>query len=248
MGTGMDSLQLFAQCLDDYFRNGQAAPHIMIREDGVRSAVQASLYFRSLPGLFACEAAAMPAVRGRILVAGAGAGVHALPLQEQGLDVTALEINPLLCNIMRARGIRKVVQADICSFTAAEEYDTILLLGRNIGISGTLKMLPGFLRRLVSCLHPQGQLLLDSWNFMKTQDPREKSRILEKIRQRQYPGECRFRIEYEGTCGEPFEWLYVNYSTLEKLCPQLRLNLELLNEDETANYLARITRLSSGTT
>ncbi len=236
----MKSLELYAQSLADYFDQKENCIHFMIRDDGARYPVQPAIFFRDEQDLFEVERPILNEARGRVLVVGAGAGAHVLPLQERHLTVDALELSPLLCRVMKDRGVIHILPADIRTFNSEITYDSVILPGRNIGIAGTLKILPPLLKKLLTLLSPGGQILLDSWNFMSTASAQDKVYVENKIKNKQYPGEVSFRVEYQGQTGDPFEWLYVNYSTLEKLCAKLNLPLERLAEDEQGNYLARI--------
>jgi len=61
---------------------------------------------------------ALQQCRGKILDIGAGAGSHALALQQLGQDVTALEISPLASEVIKARASNKVL-CEMCFRLAA---------------------------------------------------------------------------------------------------------------------------------
>ena len=64
--------------------------------------------FRSFDQMPRLEQKALETARGRVLDIGAGAGCHALALQERGVEVKAIDISPLSCQAMRERGIKEV--------------------------------------------------------------------------------------------------------------------------------------------
>jgi 2-polyprenyl-3-methyl-5-hydroxy-6-metoxy-1,4-benzoquinol methylase len=64
-------------------------------------------YFRSPDELPELEVFALDHCRGKILDVGAGAGAHALPLQEKGLQVDALEISANACTVLEQRRCKK---------------------------------------------------------------------------------------------------------------------------------------------
>lgn len=64
--------------------------------------------FRSQNEMPLLEQKALSLARGRILDVGAGAGCHALALQQRGMEVKAIDISPLSCEAMRLRGVRDV--------------------------------------------------------------------------------------------------------------------------------------------
>ncbi|HQS05384.1 MAG TPA: SAM-dependent methyltransferase, partial [Daejeonella sp.] len=85
----------------------------------------------------------------------------ALILQAKGIDVTALEISSKACEIMKHRGVKKVVNADILQYDS-EKYDTILLLMNGIGLCEDIPGLRYFLDYIKKLLMPSGQLIFDS--------------------------------------------------------------------------------------
>jgi len=91
--------------------------------------------FRDFDGMNAIEQKALQLAKGKTLDIGAGAGSHALYIQnEKNLDVTALDISPKSIEVCRLRGIKKAVAENMLHFSG-ETFDTILLLMNGTGIS-----------------------------------------------------------------------------------------------------------------
>ena len=120
------------------------------------------IYFRSMEEMPELEWIALQQCRGKILDIGAGAGSHALALQQLGQSVTALEISPLASDVIKARGVKKVLCADVFRLAGRKKYDTLLLMMNGIGLTGTLSGLRDFLRTSRALLHPGGHLIFDS--------------------------------------------------------------------------------------
>jgi cyclopropane fatty-acyl-phospholipid synthase-like methyltransferase len=93
---------------------------------------------------------------------GAGAGVHSLVLQEQGLDVAAVEISHYAADVMKRRGVKNVRVGDMYD-TYYKLFDTVLVIC-NIGIVGNLEGLDRFLGRLSGLLCENGRLITDSFD------------------------------------------------------------------------------------
>src|SRR5690554_1355413 len=60
-----------------------------------------SYFFRSFDEMPLLEQQALSLCRGKVLDVGAGMGSHSLHLQKSGVDVTALELSPMACEVMK---------------------------------------------------------------------------------------------------------------------------------------------------
>jgi SAM-dependent methyltransferase len=190
------------------------------------------------------EQRALGLCRGNILDIGCGAGNHALHLQKRGLNVTGLDISGGATETCRLRGLKKVVNASIYDIDGMS-FDTLLLLMNGIGIAGSLPLLDGFLIRLKSLLKPGGQILLDSTDIIYKFDPDDhnpaRREYEDGIRHYDnYYGEVTFIMEYKGTKGNPFQWLYLDYGTLKEAVSRNNLSCELVTEGDHYDYLARL--------
>ncbi|RZJ37810.1 MAG: class I SAM-dependent methyltransferase, partial [Chryseobacterium sp.] len=100
---------------------------------GPRVEMPISLYFRSEKQLPALEKKALELCKGKVLDIGAGAGSHALILQNKNYDVAGLEISPAACEVMTQRGLKNVICGDIFKFDDGQ-FDSLLLLMNGIGL------------------------------------------------------------------------------------------------------------------
>lgn len=195
-------------------------------------------YFRREDQLPALERKALDLCRGRILDTGAGAGSHALILQHKGMDVTALDISEGACKVMRERGLNTVIHQDLFTVSGAK-FDTILMVMNGIGLVKTVAGLKAFLGRLPLWLNSGGQVIFDSTNLIYLLQQEDGS-VLMNLND-VYFGEIEFQLEYEGFISEPFNWLYIDFDTLEWLAEEAGLAAELIVEGENMSYLATIT-------
>lgn len=193
-----------------------------------------SVYFRDWEKMPELERIALQECGSIVLDVGAGAGSHALELQERGKDVTALDISPLNVEVMKSRGVRNAVAEDIFSYSKGQ-YDTLLLLMNGIGLVGNEEGLRRFLRHADELLLPGGKLLFDSSDvaYMYEEIP---------MPTEHYYGEIRCRYAYKRRRTDEFSWLYVDFGTIRKLAEEEGWKAELLFEDDDDQYLARLTR------
>lgn len=200
---------------------------------GLPDVMPVETYFREEEDMPPLELTALELCKGNILDIGAGAGSHALYLQQHKLDVTALEISPLASQVMKARGVKKIITADINTFTG-QSYDTLLLMMNGIGLTANLEGLCIFLEHAKALLNTNGQLIFDSSNVAYLY--KNGIRPIGK-----YYGIIDFRYEYKRQKTPWFTWLYVEMKMLKKIAVKAGWIAEILFEDDHDQYLARLT-------
>ena len=218
--------------ISDFHNNTSTGKLWVHNKYGPKEEMPVDVYFRDMDSMPDLEWAALNQCRGRILDIGAGAGSHALALQEMKLDISALDISPLSAAVMRARGVRNVVNEDFFHLNTETLYDTLLLLMNGIGLSGTLSGLRLFLTKARSLLHPGGQLIFDSsdiaylYNGKPPKSP-------------EYYGEILYQYEYRRRRSDWFKWLFIDRKTLTNIVTEEGWQIELIFEDPHDQYLVR---------
>ncbi len=227
------------QSLLDY-QHGDTAAIITVHSEGAQPTdVPVSLFFR-LPDMFPLERTALELCRGRVLDIGAGAGCHSLALQARGLAVVALDFLAECVAVMRARGVLDAQQADIYTF-AAEPFDTLFSMMNGLALVQDLPGLQPFLNNLRRLLSPGGQFLVDSVDLRRTGRAQSAATVAARQRDGRYFGESDLQLEYKGRRGTPFSQLYVDAETLTKQARQAGWTCELVEQETTGRYLARLT-------
>ena len=231
---------LFGKAILDYQTNN--SPEDLITETSISEADEMSVayLFRSYAEMPKLEQKALQLAKGKVLDVGCGAGSHSLYLQnELNLDVTAIDISANAIKACELRGLKKAKVQDIMQLDG-EKYDTILLLMNGAGMCGKLKNIPNFLQKLKSLVTDNGQILVDSSDiiYMFDEDEDGGKWIPTDV---DYYGEVIFDIEYKGEKEASFDWMYIDYNTLQNAAISNGLSCELIIEGEHFDYLARLT-------
>lgn len=92
---------------------------------------------------------------GKILDVGAGLGRHSRLVP----NTYSLDSSNACCNYMRSRGFPNVIELDILDHY--NKYDSILLTGNNLGMTGNYNATIKFIKHLKSLLNENGQLIFD---------------------------------------------------------------------------------------
>jgi SAM-dependent methyltransferase len=221
------------QAIYSHFHKAPAHKLWIHNQYGPKEEMPIEAYFREEDDMPDLEWLALNECRGDVLDIGAGAGSHALLLQERGFDVAALEISPLAADVMKARGVKNVITADIFEYQE-HKYDTLLLLMNGIGLTGTLANLTIFLEHMKLLLNKGGQLLFDSSDIAYLYEGQLPDNG-------KYYGELLYQYEYNRQKTEWFPWLYVDEKKLIEITDEAGYDMEVLLEDEFQQYLVRLT-------
>ncbi|MBB6126264.1 class I SAM-dependent methyltransferase [Mucilaginibacter lappiensis] len=224
---------ILGQAIHDHYHQQQEHQLWINNQYGPSEEMPVEAYFREEDDMPDIEWLALNECRGDILDIGAGAGAHVLILQERGFDVTALDISNMASTVMKARGVHKVITANIFEYRD-QQYDTLLLLMNGIGLTGTLLQLKTFLQHTKQLLKPGGQLLFDSSDIAYLYE----GKLPENG---PYYGEIQYQYQYNQQKTDWFPWLYIDEQTLTRIAEEIGYNIEVLLEDEFKQYLVRLT-------
>lgn len=222
---------VLGNAMHDYWHQKTLSRLWINNKYGAKEEMPVATYFREEDDMPDIEWMALEQCRGKVLDIGAGAGSHALYLQEQGLDVTAMDISPLCVKIMQERGVVKAIEGDIFSYHQGG-YDTLLMLMNGIGLAGTIEGLKKLLIHLKTLLNADGQLLFDSSDVAYLYEG--------NLPKQGYYGEIEYQYTYKKLKTEWFKWLYIDEHTLKQVAAECGYLADILIDDEYGQYLTRL--------
>lgn len=224
--------------IHDYQSKGKASRLRVLSSMFDEDEMPVAHLFRTFNQMPRLEQKALSMAKGRVLDIGAGAGCHALALQERGLEVKAIDISPLSCEVMSERGVKDAECVNLFNPQLQGKYDTLLLLMNGTGIAGKLNRLSMLLNRLKELLAEGGQILIDSSDLKYIYENEDGSMDIDL--NAPYYGEVDYQMQYKNVKGEPFDWLYTDPMLLASISKQCGLNCEIVEEGENYDFLARL--------
>ena len=229
---------LMGRAIWDYFY--QENPEDLQTETSISELddLPVSYLFRTYKEMNALEQKALDLSLGKVLDVGAGAGSHALYLQnDKKLKVTALDISPRSIEICKARGLENAVCEDFLKFSG-DKFDTILLLMNGTGIFQNLAKIDQYLQKLKTLVAENGQILIDSTDILYMYDQDDDGGVL--VPATGYYGELDYYLHYKGESEEPMKWLYQDFNTLKNAAQANGFKIQKVLQVEDS-YLARLT-------
>ncbi|URC13245.1 bifunctional 2-polyprenyl-6-hydroxyphenol methylase/3-demethylubiquinol 3-O-methyltransferase UbiG [Flavobacterium sp. B183] len=230
---------LFGKAMYDFQTNN--SPENIITETSISEEDEMSVdyLFRSYNEMPKLEQKALQLAFGKTLDVGCGAGSHSLSLQnDRNLELVSIDISRNAIETCKLRGVKNAIVKNILDFEEGK-FDTIILLMNGVGIFGKLENCNKYLSKLKSLLNPGGQILLDSSDIIYMFDEDEDGGKWIPS-DNDYYGELVFNISYKGEKEEPFDWLYLDYNTLQNAAAANGLKCELILEGDHYDYLAKL--------
>jgi len=238
-----EAMRPFGLALLDYYNGDTEATFTICRDDGFIDLFSISVLFRASIDVN-IDKVALDNCRGRVLDIGAGTGLHSLYLRKHGLPVCAIDISPEACKVMQKRGLDEVHCVDISDFKA-EPFDTLLMLGRSIGMVENITGLDCFLKDIRRLVKPDGQILLNSADVRSTTNPMHLAYQEANRQSGRYIGEIRMHFEYKGQAGPTHEWLHIDSEALAEHSSRAGWQWEILINEDNGNYLTKLTKSNS---
>lgn len=229
MGKNKD---IFGEAAKAFYYDQDETDIIVESPDFDDDLISVQYLFRNFEEMPIIEQVALDNCHGKVLDVGCSVGSHSLWLQDQGLDVTGIDLSEGSVEIAQERGTKKVKVQDFYNLET-EKFDTLLFLMNGSGIIGSLENIPKFFEQSRKLLNQNGKILMDSSDliflFDEKPDPAEG-----------YYGELEFRIKYKDQSSESFPWLYIDPELLYEMAQKHRFNCEILKKGPHFDYLAEL--------
>lgn len=233
----MKNPDIFGQAVLDFYHQNQPENILVHSEDFDDDEIPTDYLFRSYEEMPPLEQKALQFANGKILDVGSCAGSHSLYLQQKNKEVKAIDVSEGVIEVCRLRGVENAEVQDFFNLKD-EKFDTILMLMNGSGIVGKLKNLTHFFKHAKTLLKPDGKILIDSSDLRYLFEEDEDGGIW--VNPNQYYGELSYSISYKDKTSTPFDWLYIDFNSLQLAAQSNGFTCELIAEGEHFDYLAEL--------
>lgn len=226
----------------DYFQTDKAF-EVVERDDGfIGMSMGAPVYFSQYADWSPHLQEAMTYVQGRVLDVGCGAGRFALYLQEQGHEVMGIDNSPLAIEVCRQRGVKdaRILSATQVSKRQLGQFDSIIMLGNNFGLFGSLRRAKWLLRRFYGMMGENGRIIAESNDPYATEQPYHLDYQARNRARGRMSGQLRIRVRYLTYIGEWFDYLIVSQTEMKEILAGTGWVVRRFIESEGSVYTAVI--------
>lgn len=222
----------------DYLHSGENARYVIYRDDGSFENLYVKGYFSGYDEFGSLIQEALEYVGGKVVDVGCGTGKHALYLQSMGIDVVGLDISPLAVKVCKKRGVKKCVAGSALDLPFKNgTFDTIIMMGNNFGIAGTLPKTRRMLMNFRKLLGDNGIVIAHSIDPTLTSNP-ENLAYHERNRKRGLPiGQVKIKLEYKKAVSSWFYLLLVTPEEMRKLAEETGWSFDKLIVGQDASYI-----------
>ena len=222
---------------------GEPSIHQIERDDGHISETDASRYFSSYEEWPEYEREAMLEARGRVLDVGLGAGRHSLWLQERGHNVVGIDLAPLAVEVSRLRGVRDARVMDVTKMDfPGRHFDTVLMMGANLGIVGEVPEIQGVLSSLDRVTKPDGIIIGSTRDPLTTENPAHLAHHEMNRRRGKPPGLVKIRVNFRDVKGEWFEFLMMGEELLAEILVPTNWKVSKIYGYGNGDYIAILSK------
>ncbi len=232
------NLDIFGIAFNEYL-SGNTGESIQIDSDVAETShLPVAYFFRNFEAMSEGERDVMKACKGSVLDVGAGAGSHALYLQNNGWDVTALDFSEGAVKAMKRRGVKNAFCVDFFDYQE-NKFDNILFLMNGAGIARTLDGLYKLLSQAKTLLNKNGSVFIESTDIIYMFEEDDGSIMINLGGD--YYGEVEYRMKYKEFTGKKFKWLFVDRENMKDIVDKTGLIPQMFYDSGRLNYIMRLT-------
>jgi SAM-dependent methyltransferase len=196
------------------------------RDDGFIYVLDAARYLRPPDRLSQIDDWACARAAGRVLDVGCGAGRHAIALMRRGLTVVGLDPSPGAVEVATASGVTAVRGSAEDAPASLGRFDTVLLMGHNLGLLESRDKAAPFLEKLAGLVNPGGCLIGSGIDPYVSRTPEDLGYQARNRARGRMPGQLRIRIRDRRRSSPWFDYLALSPAELESLAAGTPWTLE----------------------
>jgi SAM-dependent methyltransferase len=213
--------------------------HTTERDDGYINTMDGAMYISTYDQWPEYEREALQEIKGRVLDIGLGAGRHALWVQEQGHEVVGIDISPLAVEVSKLRGVKECYVMDMRKLEFPDgHFDTVLMLGANIGVGGDVPITQKILKDIHRITKPDGIVIGSTRDPVKTDNPEHLAYHQMNRERGKPPGLVTIRLGFQGEYSAWFDFLMLGLEDLKNALKPTNWRVRKTCESAGSDYIA----------
>jgi len=229
----------FGRMVRDYYVDELGDAPVHRRDDGETWDAVVGWYFAGPEEWPDLERQLVDRTRGDTLDLGCGVGRTALYVQRSGRKVVGVDRSPMALAVARARGLRRAVATDMAELGIDASFDTLVVLGGQLGAPGTRFALRNALREFTRVAAPQARLVADLMDPTAVEDP-DRASYLRSHQIADGVAIRRFRVEYGRLEGPWIDLLFLTPSSFRALVRDTPWRIDRLETTDGEKYYVEL--------
>lgn len=225
----------FGRMVEDVHNERLAERPIYRRDDGQVSEAHSEGYFAAYDEWSDLDRRMVEHVSGSVLDAGCGVGRSALWAASEGHEVIGIDRSPGAIRVARKRGVERAAVADMTKLPLSAAFDTVLVVGKQLGLGRSRAALRGTLSELARVAESGSRLVADL-NDPTHPDARVESEYMDEHTTEEGLVYRRFRVEYDGLSGPWIDLLMASPAVFDETVAGTPWRVEEVLGDDTSAY------------
>ncbi len=117
-------------------------------------------------------------------------------------------------------------------------FNTILMMGHNFGLFGSIKRAKWLLKRFASMTTDDGKIIAETMDLYQTENPAHLAYHQSNRERGRMSGQLRLRIRYKQYATPWFDYLFVSKSELENILVGTSWTIERYIDSDKPTYVA----------
>jgi hypothetical protein len=165
-------------------------------------------------------------------------------LQKKGFEALGIDPSSLAIKICKLRGMKRAEIMAIEAFKSnSESFDTIIMMGNNFGLFGSIKKARRLLKKFHRITSENSLIIAETRDPYKTDNPSHLEYHEFNRKRGRMCGQLRIRVRFQKYATKWFDYLMVSKEEMEEILKETGWKVKEFIDSADAQYIAIIEKI-----